>query len=507
MVILKGSHTVTPAQPTSSGKLWLSESDQVKPLTHAPTIYFYRPTSSDVSITSADIDTLRDSLSKVLVQFYPLAGRLHWIGGGRLELDCNAAGAKLFEAESDASIVDFGDFRPTPEIRELIPRIDYNTPINELPLLLVQLTRLCCGGIAVGVAISHVIVDGQTALQFINTWAKVARGEKLETTVFLDRTVLHTSESPSAPRFDHVEFKQPPVLLGRSDASEERKKETTVVMLKLTRDQVEKLKCKANESRTEESGRAFSRYEAVAGHMWRCACKARAHEPEQLTKLRIVVDCRNRLRPPLPQGYFGNATFPTTPTSLAGELLAKPLGYASGKIREAVEKVNDEYVRSTIDFLKSQEDLTPFRTSFHTVGCTQGVFFGNPNLAVTSWVGLPIYDADFGWGKPIHMGPGSLGFDGKSFILPGREGDGSFIVALRLQVPHIDDFEKIFYEDIRVVVVVWKWWWGGSSNGDGGGGGSDGDGGGCGGGDGSGGDSCGAVVVAGGDGDVVVTWK
>ncbi|KAJ4957767.1 hypothetical protein NE237_024878 [Protea cynaroides] len=447
MLTLKASHTVTPAHPTPSGKLWLSESDQVKPLTHAPTIYFYRPTSGDVAAASA-IDILRDSLSKVLVQFYPLAGRVHSIGGGRLELECNALGAKLFEAESEAVINDFGDFRPTPEIRKLIPRVDYNTPINELPLLLMQLTRFHCGGIAVGVAISHIIVDGLTALQFINSWAKVARGEKLEVTLFLDRTVLHASEPPVEPIFDHVEFGSPPVLLGRSDASVERKKETTVAMLRLTSDQVEKLKNKANEGRTEESGRVFSRYEAVAGHMWRCACKARAHDNEQLTKLRVVVDCRNRLRPPLPQGYFGNATFPTTPTSLAGELLAKPLGYASGKIREAVEKMTDEYVRSTIDFLKSQDDLTPFRTSFHTVGCTQGVFFGNPNLAVTSWVGLPIYDADFGWGKPIHMGPGSLGFDGKSFILPGREGDGSFIVALRLQVAHMDDFKKFFYEDI-----------------------------------------------------------
>ncbi|XP_042507430.1 spermidine hydroxycinnamoyl transferase-like [Macadamia integrifolia] len=446
MVMLKGSHTVTPAHPTPSGKIWLSESDQVKPLTHAPTVYFYRPTNSGIIATTAD--TLRDSLSKVLVQFYPLAGRLHWIGGGRLELECNDAGAKLFEAETDAVIDDFGDFRPTPEIRELIPRVDYTIPINELPLLLIQLTRFRCGGVAVGVAISHIMLDGQTALQFVNTWAKVARGEKLETTLFLDRTVLHSTEPPSAPRFDHVEFKPPPVLLGCSDSSEERKKETTVAMLNLTRDQVEKLKNKANECRIEESGRAFSRYEAVAGHMWRCACKARGHEREQLTKLRIVVDCRNRLRPSLPQGYFGNATFPTTPTSLAGELLAKPLGHASGKIREAVEKMTDEYVRSTIDFLKSQEDLTLFRTSFHTVGCTQGVFFGNPNLAVTSWVGLPIYDADFGWGKPIHMGPGSLGFDGKSFIVPGRDGDGSFIVALRLQVAHMDDFKKFFYEDM-----------------------------------------------------------
>ena len=61
--------------------------------------------------------TLRHSLSGALVIFYPLAGRLHWIGGGRLELDCNAVVALLIAVESEAKIDDFGDFRPTQEIR------------------------------------------------------------------------------------------------------------------------------------------------------------------------------------------------------------------------------------------------------------------------------------------------------------------------------------------------------------------------------------------------------
>ena len=56
---------------------------------------------------------------------------------------------------------------------------------------------------------------------------------------FLDRTVLRSSEPVRTPRFDHIEYTtKPPVLIGRTDANEERKKETSVTLLKLTREQV-----------------------------------------------------------------------------------------------------------------------------------------------------------------------------------------------------------------------------------------------------------------------------
>ncbi|KAF8393005.1 hypothetical protein HHK36_021246 [Tetracentron sinense] len=442
MVILKGCYTVKPAEPTPNNRLPLSEFDQAKPFILSPTVYFYRPIGN--SVASA-IDTLRDSLSRVLVHFYPLAGRLYSIDGGRFELQCNAMGALLFEAESESKMDDLGDFRPTPEIGELVPHVDHSTPVHEIPLLVVQLTRFRCGGVCIGMGISYIIADGQSALHFVGEWARIARGEKLDTAPFLDREVFLDQNPPAAPSFDHEEYSTPPSLIGGTDEKEQREMETTVAMLKLSKDQVEKLKKKANEG---HNGRPYSRYEAVAGHIWRCACKARRHESDQMTKIRVTVDCRNRLQPPLPKGYFGNASLPTTPTSRAGELLSKPLGYASSRIREAVEKMTDEYIRSAIDFLRCHPDLSKFKT-FHSLRCPQGAFFGNPNLDITSWMGLPIYGADFGWGKEFHMGPAKfLGVDGKSFILQSPHADGSFIVPLCLQVDFMEAFNELLYQDI-----------------------------------------------------------
>ncbi|PIA34016.1 hypothetical protein AQUCO_03900128v1 [Aquilegia coerulea] len=435
MVSIKCTYTVKPNHPTPTIKLCLPEMDQYAPTTHAPTIYFYRNRANNGSALSL-IETLKSSLSCTLVHYFPLAGRLHWI--------------EIIEAESENKIEDYVDFRPTAEIRKLVPYVDYNNDISELPLVLVQLTKFKCGGISIGMAVSHIIADGKGALGFISTRANIARGDQDKEIVepFHDRTVCYKGDPFAKPRFVHVEFKALPTLIGCNEM-EERQKETTVTMLKPTKNQVEKLQQHANEHKSSEDlKREYTRYEAIAGWIWICVSKARRLQAEQLTSLKVAVDCRNRLQPSLPSGYYGNVIMLTVATAKSGELfMVSPLGleYACGKIRQVLEMTTQDYLQSSMDFLVSQPDLTPFR--FHTVGCTQGIYQGCPNLVITSWFGLPIYDADFGWGKPFFMGPAALSSDGKCFIIPG-DGDGSVSIAMRLQVAHMNDFEKLFYEAI-----------------------------------------------------------
>ncbi|EEF40814.1 spermidine hydroxycinnamoyl transferase [Ricinus communis] len=448
IVIIKGSYTVKPKYPTKTGSLYLSEWDQVGILTHVPTIYFYRPSPDWLTPSDKIINTLKDSLSRALVPFYPLAGRLRSTSNGRLELDCSAVGVQLIEAESQSKLEDLGDFSPSPAFNYLIPPVDYTLPIHEQPLMLVQLTKFQCGGVSLSLSISHTVADGQSALHFISEWARMARGEHLGIVPFLDRKVLRAGNAPmEEPVFDHKEFNHPPLLLGESNNLEQRKKKTTVAMLKLTKDQVDKLKRKANEGMSVDTGRAYTRYETLTGHVWRSACKARGHQPGQPTALGVCVDLRKRMQPHLPDGYFGNATIDVIAISTSGELITKPLGYASGKIREAIEKVTNEYVNSAIAFLKKQKDLTRFQ-DLNAIGGVEGPFYGNPNLGVVSWLTLPMYGLDFGWGKEIYMGPGTHDFDGDSLLLRGLEEDGSLVLAVCLQVAHMEAFKKYFYEDI-----------------------------------------------------------
>ncbi|CAA3019719.1 spermidine hydroxycinnamoyl transferase-like [Olea europaea subsp. europaea] len=410
MVTVKTVQTVQPAKTTPNEIMYLSELDQINAVTHAPTVHFYGP-NTDFHYSDA-IQILKDSLSEALVIFYPLAGRLHesGFGRGRLQLNCDAKGATLVEAETESTVEDFAkqNFLPNAKMRELIPKMDYsNTPISEQPLVLAQLTKFRCGGLSLGLGISHILADGTSAFHFINEWAKIARGEKTGILPVLDRKILQIEEQP---KFEHTALTPLPIIIGQPDHMEERKKPTTIAMLKLSKEQIDKLKDKANKDKLyKNTSRPYSslwpcptyKYEAVA--MWRCASKARRHADEQLTQLHIAVNFRNRIQPPIPQGFFGNAILREAAITTAGELLSNPLGYASSKIREAVDQVTDEYVRSHLGLIKALPDVSVHR-NFHTAGCALGAFYGNPSMEVTSWTSLPVYEANFGWGEVIHLG-------------------------------------------------------------------------------------------------------
>ncbi|KAJ0488322.1 putative transferase [Helianthus annuus] len=451
-VITTLSSMIKPGGPTWSGRLALSELDQTGMTTHVPTIYFYTKPSENWHTV---LQTLKASLTTTLVHFYPLAGRLSSIARGRLELNCNANGVCFTEAYADVKLVDLGDFFQYPFFDQLMPSVDYrNTPIEDTPLLLLQVTRFLCGGWSLGFFISHVAVDGQSALHFLSEWARVCRGEPMGYPPYLDRKVLRAGYPPTVT-FNgnieqHAQCSPPPILIGQSSNENERRQETTVTMLKLTETLVEKLLNKANKNHKLESGRCFTRYEAVTAHAWRTACKIRNLEPEQKTSIGICIDVRRRMNPPLPEKYFGNAIVDLIATGTSGELVSSTLGFVSSKIRDTINKVDTDYVNSVIDFLKNQEDLSKFQDHLQLSNNEKGPFYGNPNLGVISWLTLPMYGIDFGWGKELFTGPGTNDAeDGDFLILRGVEGVRSLIVAVCLQVRHIEDFKRVFYQSIE----------------------------------------------------------
>ncbi|XP_028124854.1 shikimate O-hydroxycinnamoyltransferase-like [Camellia sinensis] len=128
-------------------------------------------------------------LSRVLVPFYPMAGRLGRDEDGRIEIDCNAEGVLFVEAVTEACVDDFGDFAPTLELRQLIPTVDYSGGISSYPLLVLQVTYFKCGGVSLGVGMQHHVADGASGLHFVNTWSDMTHGLDLTIPPFIDRTL------------------------------------------------------------------------------------------------------------------------------------------------------------------------------------------------------------------------------------------------------------------------------------------------------------------------------
>ena len=88
MITIKSISIVVPSEPTPNGPLQLSESDQIMPWTHPTFIYIYR-SNNNIPLS---FENMNNSLSRALAHFYPLAGRLKWIEGGRLQVDCVRGG-------------------------------------------------------------------------------------------------------------------------------------------------------------------------------------------------------------------------------------------------------------------------------------------------------------------------------------------------------------------------------------------------------------------------------
>ncbi|KAG4125780.1 hypothetical protein ERO13_D10G118900v2 [Gossypium hirsutum] len=433
-ITIKESAIVRPAEDTPKRSLWNSNLDIVMIRYHIPTVYYYKPNGSSDFF---DTGRLKEALSKILVPFYPVAGRLGYDENGRLEIICNGEGVLFVEAETTAVMEHLiGAFAENHQVLRLVPKVDYSEGISSYPLILLQVTKFKCGGVCLGVGIQHTLGDGAAALHFINSWADTSRGLTPAIAPFIDRTLLRARDPPT-PKLHHVEYDPSPALKSALKSQSDDHKPSIVSTFKLTADQLNTLKAKANVANAN-GGIKYSSFNILAAHIWRCVSKARGLPADQDTKLYFPVDGRYRLDPPLPPGYFGNVIFTTALIAQAGNLETESFTDTIKRIHEGLNQINDEYLRSAIDYIEKVPDLNTLVRGPHTFRC--------PNLVVVPWNWLPIYEADFGWGRPIYMGPGNVVQEGKIYILPSPTNDGSLTLAARLEIPHMKVFEKLIYE-------------------------------------------------------------
>ncbi|CAN4096581.1 unnamed protein product [Withania somnifera] len=312
-------------------------------------------------------------------------------------------------------------------MKKLIPSVDTSADdISSFPLFFCQVTRFKCGGVCLGCGISHILADGVSGIHFINAWSEIARGLSISVPPLIDRSLVRARDPPM-PAFEHVEYHPLQTLNKVPEYS-------ITAMLKITSDQLTLLR-----TRSEHKGSTF---EVLAAHIWRCMCKARGLDDDQLTKLKINTDGRPRLVPPLPKEYLGNFVFTALPMAKSGELQSEPLAKTARRIHDVIARMNDEYLRSAIDYLELN--------SSHLSESILWPPFPSPHLRINSWIKMPVYDADFGWGKPIHMGPARPMNGGKNegsiFILPSPNDDKNLKLLMCLDSYHMPLFQKYLYD-------------------------------------------------------------
>ncbi|KAG9445838.1 hypothetical protein H6P81_011966 [Aristolochia fimbriata] len=374
---------VPPAEETEKGLYFLSNLDQNIAVI-VQTVYCFK---ADEKGNERAAEVMKEALSKVLVYYYPLAGRLTISAEGKLIVNCTGEGAVFVEADANCTLEALGDIaKPDPET---LGKLVYNIPgarnILEIPPLVAQVTRFKCGGFVLGLAMNHCMFDGLGAMEFVNSWGETARGLPLAVPPFLDRTLLKARDPPKL-EFPHHEFAE---IEDVSNTNELYQEQMLYRSFCFDSEKLEQLKRKAMEDGVLKKCTTF---EALSAFVWRARSQALRLRPDQQTKLLFAVDGRNRFDPPLPNGYFGNGIVLTNSLCAAGEILEKPLSFTVGLVQEAVKMVTDGYMRSAIDYFEA----TRARPSLAAT------------LLITTWSRLSFHTTDFGWGEPLQSGPVTL---------------------------------------------------------------------------------------------------
>lgn len=411
---------VPPARETEKGLYFLSNLDQNIAVI-VRTVYCFKADGKG-NETAAEI--IKDALAKVLVHYYPLAGRLTISSEGKLIVNCTGEGAVFVEADANCTMEAIGDItKPDPET---LGKLVYNIPgaknILEIPPLVAQVTKFKCGGFVLGLALNHCMFDGLGAMEFVNSWGETARGLPLSVPPFIDRSILKSRDPPKV-EFSHHEFAEIEDVSNTASLYED---EMLYRSFCFDPDMLQQLKRKAMEDGVLQKCTTF---EALSAFVWRSRSQALKLQPDQKTKLLFAVDGRSRFDPPLPKGYSGNGIVLTNSLCSAGELLENPFSFTVGLVQKAVSVVTDSYMRSAIDYF----ELTRVRPSL------------TATLVITTWSRLSFHLTDFGWGEPQQSGPVALPEKEVILFLSHGKDRKSINVLLGLPASAMPIFEELMH--------------------------------------------------------------
>ncbi|XP_047318711.1 benzyl alcohol O-benzoyltransferase-like [Impatiens glandulifera] len=381
---------VVPAKLIPRVHLQLSDIDDQEGLrVQIPFINFYSAGSHFMQSDRVDpVKVIREALSKALVFYYPLAGRLREGPGRKLIVDCTGELGILFvEADADVTLKELGVplQPPFPYLEHLLHDVPGSDGILGCPLLLIQVTRFMCGGFVVACRFNHTMCDGIGLAQFLTAVGELARGRRKPSVQPVWERNLLNARDPPRVTCTHREYDELDVdggapledLVHRSFFFGSAELEALRQQLGRRRHR----RCKS--------------FDLMTACIWRCRTIALGLEPNEDVHVLFPVNARNKYKPFLPTGYYGNSiAFPTAITT-AGMLCTQPLDYALKLVMEAKEDVTEEYMRSMTDLMVLRG---------------RPPFLGARSFFVSDLRRIGFGDVDFGWGKACYAGIARSGF-------------------------------------------------------------------------------------------------
>ncbi|KAF9674587.1 hypothetical protein SADUNF_Sadunf10G0142500 [Salix dunnii] len=423
-VHVKEAIVIKPSEPTPSRVLSLSALDSQLFLrfTVEYLLVFKARPGLDQSVITARV---KAALAKILVPYYPLAGRVRANpDSSSLEVVCRSQGAVFMEAVSDLTINDFDRApRYVTQWRKLLS-LNVADVLKGAPLLVIQLTWLKGGDATLGVGFNHCVCDGIGSAEFLNSFAELAASQNqvvdLKPRPIWDRHRFDPTKASHCYPGNHLEFSRVPDLCGfTSRFSDEKLIPTSIIFDKRWLNELKRLAL----STSGPFEVTYTSYEVLSAHVWRSWARALNFPSNQILKLLFSINVRNRVKPGVPSGYYGNAFVLGCAQTTVKDLAEKGLGHAAMLIKRAKERVDNEYVRSVIVSVS------------HTRACPDSVGV----LIMSQWSRLGLDRVDFGMGKPVHVGP--VCSDRYCLILPVHNQQDAVKVMVAVPTSGVDKYE------------------------------------------------------------------
>ncbi|KAI9085254.1 hypothetical protein K1719_032777 [Acacia pycnantha] len=404
---------ICPDESKPNKRMFLSNIDLTL-LAYQDSASFFDPPSSQMSFSEI-CNKLYGALRQMINVHYDfMAGRLvpSSEGDDRFEIDCNGAGIVIAAAKTDKMLSEFGEMSVTnAKLKKLVGFLyeedDEESDLKDRPLTSLQLTQFGCGSLALASHYNHCTLDGLAISDFEKNLAALTRGDNFTVIPNSDRTFLR-ARSPLKINHPHYEYSKTTnnnhVFTSRSTSGikittkPRSMAENRVHVLHLSPQQVSIFKNKIN----------------AGGGDIDHAFPGRSEE----------VDCGRTKR----KGVFaGNALVPGFARATVKELKEEEDDYLIRKVQEGIERIDEEYVRSGIDWLEENRG----------VPCSENSF------SLVAWWKLGLEDQEFAWGRvkcatPLELKPGLV------MMLPGTEGEGGGLnICLDLPEDHMQEFCRI----------------------------------------------------------------
>lgn len=401
----------------------LSLLDQVIPRIYVPIVLFYHNNDRDQSISPDYIAersaSLKKSLSEILSQYYPFAGRIK----DKASIECNDEGVDFYQARIHCKL---SEILKCPEIKSLNLFFPGGVQWNESDkagVLVVQISYFDCGGMAVCLCMSHKLGDAASITSFLNDWAAQARGEQV-----LAKPEFNIAAS-LFPARDQLAW---------PDGKSTEKAYYSTKRFVFDASKLAELKALATRSGIVQMP---TRVELVSALILKCAIAASSAKSGRLLPSAFIqtVNLRTRMIPPLPDNSIGNLLFflaISTTTKDESEIEYDAL---VKKLREGMT-----HFKNTLAINLRGEKLFPFVCE--SLIATKDFIEMNTNMNAyrcSSWCRFPMYQADFGWGGPIWISSDvTTAFNKNTIILMDTRRKGGIEALVTLEQAEMSLFER-----------------------------------------------------------------